>query len=291
MSGKYDQEFTQPIGFEDEPKVRHSQVLEPALARRTIYGDPLERAVFQGRAVLTGTFDGLYYGPRITQSETDPELIVHRDRRRLLFMEGEDDEAFIARKDKLSERYAKHVAAVRELHNEYGIHSPGYIVSFEGGTAVEDSDTPQLEVYVATNRVHGTYFAREHLEDADHPVWQLDQIPEEVTISAMSKIFTYYEAVADGKVSHYLDDIRLPNLIHGRLQGDHEDHLYVFDMEDHRFVDYEPGKSHSSLVDLFVNFSPTLWLIQQAYKNEFPELMEHYGRVYQKLIDGSSQHS
>jgi hypothetical protein len=199
-----------------------------------------------------------------------------------LYIGDETPEDFEDLFDRVIKRYSDHAAAVRVLHNDFGISSPNYTVSFEQGLNEQGKKT--IRAWAGVSRVHGTYFALEHLEDYEHVTWQLEKIPEEVTVATMGKLLNYYEAVLEDKVTHYITDLRLGNLAYGRLQGDYKDEVYLFDIEDYRFADtYRNG--YYSAYQTVLGFYHEFRAMQEAYGHEFPELEERFSVLFQALYN------
>lgn len=238
-----------------------------------MYGDPLEPAVFQDSSVQRNDLQQVIY-----QSVADPELIVKEEPGVYIGDEvPEDLEDFF---DRVLKRYSDHANAIRVLHNDFGISSPNYIVSFEQSHDEQGKKT--IKTRAGVSRVHGTYFALEHLEGHEHPTWQLEKIPEQVTAATMGNILNYYEAVLEDRVTHYITDLRLGNLAYGRLLGDYKDEVYLFDIEDYRFSDtFRNG--YYNAYQAVVGFRYELLAMQEAYGHGFPELEERYTVLFQAL--------
>jgi hypothetical protein len=169
-------------------------------------------------------------------------------------------------------RYSRHALAVRQLDAEFGIRSPSYIVSFEDTTALDDEDRPNVTAYVATNRIHGVYFTREHLAGLAHS-YQLDQIPETVAVTAAERILAYFQAAFNDRVPHVWNDLRFGNLMYGRLQGDYEDDIYSFDLQDGDFYDVSTHGYHN-IIGAADNSLVGLKEMTRAYGHNFAELKD-----------------
>ncbi len=241
---------------------------EPESEHR-LYGDSLDPATF----VELNTTQPL----KILQLREDPELIVRLDRP--YYFRGEQERA--TEEERMSRQYAAFRQSVEFLHRHYGISSPGIVVAYE------PVDAHEGRAYTASNRVHGKYFAYEHLEGKEHPEYQLEQIPESVTANAFNCLLRYYEDVVDDKVVPFLADLRLGNLMYGRLQGDSEDHLYAYDLEEYYLVD-QTTRGYSGVLNTINQFRAQSSLqndlreMKQAYGHDFPEFTERLARLQEK---------
>jgi hypothetical protein len=224
------------------PDISGLETSETLPREPTMYGDPLEKAMFAGREV---TRRGIY------QVVNDPELIVRHEE---LEAAGLNSEDLLAEAD-------QDVRAVRQLDNEFGIRVPNYIVSLEASTA---------HYLTGMSRVRGTQFIVEGLSGLQPGDWQLDKIPEPVTIATMEKLLGYYEAVIAGEVTRYIADARPGNLIYGRLAGDYQDDVYLVDIE------------KQYIFDAAENISSAFETVA-CYDYVFPEMSRAYDKMYPQL--------
>lgn len=239
-----------------------------------LYGEPLERAVFQSRLVIESD-------PMIMQHSADPELIVRRNHL-IKRKDVSSDEAMEIELTRHLDLYAKRAKAVQELDSQYGIRSPSYIVGLEDTTKITGDKS--YTFYMATNRIHGIYFALENLRGIKSPTWQLDQIPEGITVAALEKILTYFEAIRDDKVHFYLRDLRLGNLMYGHLQGDDQNDIYAFDLESNEFMDaHERG--YLEIMHTARGRSADLAAMQRAYGHGFSDIKIRIAKIADDLAE------
>ncbi len=178
-------------------------------AEITIYGEPVNSAKF-GRF----TIDPENYYQELV---ADPELVV-RQYSLPFAADNKVAEGYVI------EDFRSQASTVKNLQSSYDIFSVNPVLLYEsigrGG----------IQAYQATTKIHGQYFTHEYLKKEHHGAWQLNAIPEAITIKAFDGILRYYEDVTDDIVGDYQADIRLGNLIYGRPQGDYKDHIYLFDL-------------------------------------------------------------
>ena len=226
--------------------------------------------------------------PELFQLIEDPELIIRAQRMLPRNFSSSDHLGLVG--TKLHEQGG----VIRTLHNDYSINSPGFIVL---GQVKPD----QPYVYTATQRVHGSYFTTEQLTGLPQGEYQLDKIPEKVTVKAFDSIVSYYEDVVAGKTGPlYLADVRLGNLIYGGLKGDddHQAGIYLFDFENQHFFDislneYWPIRQSVDR-DFHQPFSlyNDLQAMQQIYGKEFAEFGERLRHLFSMSFTAvRNQHS
>jgi hypothetical protein len=164
------------------------------------------------------------------------------------------------------------------LDTEYGLHTPGLSMAREiytvNNTVIVDGPDKQRErLYFVTPRVVGISFLD-----------RLSEVPETTATKAFSSIMRYHEDLLRYDSVH-LHDVRLSQLIYGKIPNDTEDRVYFVDIEPHYDLIDESIRQKSSAISDYAVFVAQFFIedideLEAAFGKRFTGLRQQLGRLF-----------
>ena len=212
------------------------------------FGEPLVNAGF-------GPRDRVLHNHPIYTLPSHPELIVRPANHRY---ELRRQDARIAQTQLLTE-------GLLRLDTDYGLSTPGL------GLAREIIDD-QVQLFLVTPRVEGFSFTN-----------QMSEVPETAATTAFASMLRYHQDFLH-KDGVYLDDVRLPQLIYGRIEGDTESRVYFVDVEQQAYEVTRRERENSAGLQDHGSFTALvaargISLLEASYNKEFTDLRKQTGQL------------